>query len=69
MKCNGCGKSFKRGNYIDGTPNGMTFVLDDKDVTLCRGCIIKLGMMNAQAKDDWLKNLVSEENMNHGSTK
>lgn len=67
MKCDGCGKTFRRGNYIDGTPNGMTFVLDTKDVTLCRGCIIKLGMMSKQDKNEWLKNLVGEENMKHDS--
>ena len=57
MKCDGCGKTFKRGNYIDGTPNGMTFVLDTKDVTLCRGCIIKLGMMNDTDKNEYIKSL------------
>ena len=44
MKCDDCGRKFKRGNFVDGTPNGMTFVLEDKSITVCRGCMIKLGI-------------------------
>ena len=61
MKCDACGKTFKRGNYIDGTPNGMTFVLKDKNVTVCRGCIIKLGMMDEAHKNEFLKGLVEDD--------
>ena len=61
MRCDACGKTFKRGNYIDGTPNGMTFVLSDKNVTVCRGCIIKLGMMDEVHKNEFLKGLVEDD--------
>lgn len=58
MKCDGCGRKFKRGNFVDGTPNGMTFVLEDKNITVCRGCMIKLGMMNKEDKNKFLNELV-----------
>lgn len=63
MKCLGCGKSFRRGNYIDGTPNGMTFVLQSgKQITVCRGCIIKIGMMNDVDKNEYIKSLEEKAN-------
>ena len=58
MKCLSCGKTFKRGNYIDGTPNGMTFVLQSgAQITVCRVCIIKIGMMNDTDKNEYIKSL------------
>lgn len=61
MKCDACGKEFRRGTYIDGTPNGITFKLAKKDVTVCRGCIIKLGMMDDEHKNEFLKGLVEND--------
>ena len=61
MKCDGCGKEFKHGNYIDGTPNGMGFQLEDgRLITLCRGCIIKLGMMSEEHKNEFFKKILGE---------
>lgn len=52
MKCDVCGKEFEYGNYPDGTPNGITMQLrgnhNQKNVTLCRNCIIKYGMHDIQ---------------------
>lgn len=61
MKCDACGKSFKRGNYVDGTPNGMGFVMENRTITLCRGCIIKLGMMSKEQKNEFFKKLLGEK--------
>ena len=58
MKCLSCGKTFKKANWIDGMPNGMTFVLQSgKQITVCRGCIIKIGMMNDTDKNEYIKSL------------
>lgn len=44
MKCDMCGKFFLHGNRLDGTPNGVTFVLNDgSDITACSECIEKVG--------------------------
>lgn len=41
MKCDRCGKEFLPGNRMDGTPNGVGFVLKGgRRVTLCADCII-----------------------------
>ena len=43
MKCDKCGKTFEEGNYPDGTPNGMGFVMQNGNVlTLCHDCIASI---------------------------
>ena len=62
-KCTNCEKTFKSGNAPDGTPNGVGLVLQNgKQITLCRTCIIKLGMMSDTNKNKFIAQL--EEKVN-----
>lgn len=57
FRCDKCESMFVTGNS-NGMPNGMTFVMkDDKQVTLCQKCIIKLGKLNEEEKQEFFKEL------------
>lgn len=46
MICSNCKHFFSAGHRIDGTPNGVGFVLEGgAEITLCANCLIELGKM------------------------
>lgn len=58
MVCTNCGRKFKAGNAPDETPNGVTFVLqNNKKITMCRYCIVRLGMMSKENQDKLIDEL------------
>lgn len=60
IKCDGCKKNFEAGNAPDGTPNGVGFVTGNKTVSICRDCLIKLGMMSDRKKNEFFKRITRE---------
>ena len=58
MICDNCKKRFKAGNAPDGTPNGVGFQMQNgKIITVCRSCIMLVGMMSDSKKDEFFKKL------------
>lgn len=54
MICDKCKKFFVAGNR-DGIPNGVKMVMqNNKTVTLCADCLIKLGAMNEQQRQEFI---------------
>lgn len=62
MKCDSCGKNFEAGNRADGIPNGFGFVLENgKMVNVCADCIIEVGMMDSEQREEFFRGLQEEE--------
>ena len=58
MICNVCKKYFTSGHRPDGTPNGVAFVLKNEGkITMCAECLINLGKMSEQEKDDFFRRM------------
>ena len=54
IKCDMCKKIFLPGNRPDGTPTGVSFVLEDgRKITACSDCIEKVGE-NPEYLEDFL---------------
>lgn len=58
MICDNCKKFFMAGNRPDGIPNGIRMILSgNRAVTLCAECVMDIGRMDEQQKDEFFKNL------------
>jgi len=61
MKCDSCGNEFSVGSS-NGMPNGISFELHDgRLVTLCQKCIMKLGSLKDEEKEDFFNSLGEKE--------
>lgn len=59
MKCDKCGKNFKRGNRPDGIPNGIGFQLQDgRVINVCADCVMSFRTAEWKA---WLDAIRGEE--------
>ena len=63
MICDNCKKFFMAGNHpISGIPNGVKMLLNGGgSITLCASCIMSIGTMNEQEKDEFFKKLKGEK--------
>ena len=67
LKCDKCERVFINGKGIDHLPNGAGFQLQDgRVITLCRGCISCLGMLNEEGKQKFFNELGVETKKSEG---
>lgn len=62
MICDNCKKFFVSGNRPSGIPNGVKMILKgNKSITLCADCIMNIGAMNDEQKDEFFEQLKGKE--------
>jgi UDP-glucose 6-dehydrogenase len=62
MICDNCKKFFISGNRPDGIPNGVKMLMrGNKSITMCAECLIAVGQMNQEQKDEFFEQLKNKE--------
>jgi len=62
MICDKCKKFFMSGNRADGIPNGMKLIMKNgKSLTVCADCVIKVGQMSEEEKDEFFREYKDKE--------
>lgn len=56
MICDKCKSFFVAGNRPSGIPNGVKMIMNNgKSLTLCADCMINVGQMNEEQKEEFFK--------------
>ena len=57
-KCDSCGRRYPLGLGLKGLPTMLGFVQKDgRTINVCQNCIMKVGTMNQEEKDEFFEKL------------